>query len=307
MGIALSQNGKYMAIADDSGIPKVFDMHTRKPTQRRFRKKHSNLCMCVAFCCHFSTDLWTGGMDACQYQWDFTRALPMAKWAGQSMAATAASGGAIPMFNPPFVYSLAVHPNGRQVVAGLGTGAIRVLQWQSLPTPAPAPPVSSASKQPKGKSAKHKKPASTKPEEGWVEQLWLQDGHSYTVSALDYANDTGSYLVSGGLDGKLAIWEPNTPTASGEAPSEGSEAAVAAPFRLQKTAPTVFDKVECLVVVGPDPSENTGCQTTAAKADVTDQLGALSLGSARDSIIAVGGTAPGTNFSGRIALYQLQC
>ncbi|KAJ1971018.1 hypothetical protein H4R35_005519, partial [Dimargaris xerosporica] len=294
--IALSPNGKYLAIADDSGIPKVFDTHTRKPAQRRFRKKHGNLCMCVAFCRHLTTDLWTGGMDACQYQWDFTRALPMAKWAGRSMAA---SSDATPMFNPPFVYSLAVHPSGHQVAAGLGTGAIRVLQWQ----PSPAP---SASKLPKGKGTKRTKPAPTKLEDGWVEQPWLQDGHSYTVSALDYVIGDSSYLVSGGLDGKLVIWEPNTPEASEEASPKNSNVSMAVPFQRLETTPTVFDKVECLVVVGPSPPETLDRQITAAKDDIPGQLEALSLSSPAESIIAVGGTAPGTNFNGRIALYRLQ-
>ncbi|RKP35870.1 hypothetical protein BJ085DRAFT_36321 [Dimargaris cristalligena] len=318
--IDVDRRGKFLAVADDSGEPALYDLVDRRRHPRRFRKGHvGNICASVCFQPVAPYDLWTGGMDMQQLQWDSSRAILLGRWANppppppssSSSDATNANANS-QLVNPPFVYSLAVHPKGHQVAAGLGNGAIRVVEFMEQPPfnnpgmtgkkDTTATTQTKQGKKTKGKNAKAATITVAQPE--WREHPSLVDTHAYAVSALAYAQFDPSWLVSGGLDGQLGLWRAKLPDSvltssssparvtgsQGDGDNDDGGGDVSPPLVLVNKYVSFFDKVECL--------------TTAdllGRSAARDKSGDTTPGS---RLVALGGVVTQPDLKGAIALYR---
>ncbi|KAJ1924880.1 hypothetical protein IWQ60_004915, partial [Tieghemiomyces parasiticus] len=294
--IDISPDGRFLAVADDSGQPRVYNLQTRRQDHPNWfhSGRHSNLAMCVGWqpAGRPPYDLWTGGMDTVQCRWGTQNGRLLNRWgtafklpgesvggrSAPSTAPVAQGGGAGPAqaVNPAFVYSLACHPEGRYVAAGLGNGAIRLLV--AARPPPPSKPQSG------GRGAKTK--GTRKAATDWVEVDNTEGGgllstaHDYSVTALEFVpGGLTDRLVAAGLDGQISVWDLNgTPNGS----ETTSEAVSSLAISLKDRQVSLFDKVECLTAVCPD-------------AEV-----------AGNTLVAVGGEGVQAAVRGNIAVYQLR-
>ncbi|KAG1444816.1 hypothetical protein G6F56_010143 [Rhizopus delemar] len=124
--------------------------------------------MAVKFRPKKSWDVWSGGMDSKVFEWDFSRGSVT-----NIYEMTAEEPSTAQMFNPPFVYSLAISSDGKWVAASLGDSTIQLI----------SPP--------------SKKTKTTT-------KIRLENGHNSMVNCLSFIEPTK--LLSGAANGKLAIW-----------------------------------------------------------------------------------------------------
>ncbi|KAJ1969946.1 hypothetical protein IWQ62_000287 [Dispira parvispora] len=242
--IILDNRSRHLAIADDSGCPKLYDTRSHRLVWRA-PQGHTNLCVSAAFSPANPHELWTGGLDAAQIQWNITAKTMVTCCADDTTTGDHSDGGnAAQICNPPFVYSLAYHPDGHQIVAGLGNGCIRVLEAES--------PTNHKSTKRTQRSTSSRKHAQHTPLPEWHERPALREGHGYIVSALNFLDNI--HLVSAGVDGQLALWKSSTTGPSGNnIASRRAKSQPAtmnqSPYKLQGTFPTLFDKIECTATV----------------------------------------------------------
>lgn len=165
--IDLNENNKFLATADDEGCVNIIDLNTDK-IYKKTKKKHQTICMAVKFRPKKSWDVWSGGMDSKVFEWDFSRGSVT-----NIYEMTAEEPSTAQMFNPPFVYSLAISSDGKWVAASLGDSTIQLI----------SPP--------------SKKTKTTT-------KIRLENGHNSMVNCLSFIEPTK--LLSGAANGKLAIW-----------------------------------------------------------------------------------------------------
>ncbi|KAG1205225.1 hypothetical protein G6F35_011774 [Rhizopus arrhizus] len=115
-----------------------------------------------------SWDVWSGGMDSKVYEWDFSRGSVTNIYDMNAEEPSAAQ-----MFNPPFVYSLAISTDGKWIASSLGDSTIQLI----------SPP--------------SKKSKTTK-------KVRLMNGHNSMVNCLSFIEP--NKLLSGAANGKLAVW-----------------------------------------------------------------------------------------------------
>ncbi|KAJ1652685.1 hypothetical protein IWQ61_007031 [Dispira simplex] len=238
--IVLDNRGRHLAIADDSGCPKIYDTQSHRLVWRA-PKGHKNLCINAAFSPTNPHELWTGGLDATQIQWNVNTKSMVTCCADDFTTGNHSNdGNAAQICNPPFVYSLAYHSDGHQIVAGLGNGCIRVLEAE------PSSGRQSAKHTQRSTSGRKSAQQSSLPE--WHERPILSEGHGYIVSALSFLDNT--HLMSAGVDGQLALWKTSTTGQAGNntATRRARSQPIAVnqpPYKLLGTFPTLFDKIEC--------------------------------------------------------------
>ncbi|OBZ91898.1 WD repeat-containing protein 53 [Choanephora cucurbitarum] len=139
--IDVNENNKFMATADDEGVVNV---------------------------------IWSGGMDSKVYEWDFSRGLPTNIYDMSNKEPSAKQ-----MFNPPFVYNMAVSSDGEWIAAGLGDTSIQLLS-----------------------------PPNKKQKKSELQEKRLEDGHNTLVNCLSFVSTT--HLLSGSANGQVALWDLNT-------------------------------------------------------------------------------------------------
>lgn len=145
--LALSEDGAFLAAADDAGAVHVFDLAAGRPPV--VLHGHDTICASVAFRPRrdlppdgLGLQLCSGGMDARCIHWDASAGRPVSEWAltpaegGGSGQPGGGSGGegheagadyvAPTSFNPRFVHGLSYSPDGRAVAVALGDGAIEL-------------------------------------------------------------------------------------------------------------------------------------------------------------------------------------
>ncbi|KAI8375004.1 WD40-repeat-containing domain protein [Choanephora cucurbitarum] len=171
--IDVNENNKFMATADDEGVVNVIDLSTHK-IYKKTTKKHNNICMSVKFRPRKSWEVWSGGMDSKVYEWDFSRGLPTNIYDMSNKEPSAKQ-----MFNPPFVYNMAVSSDGEWIAAGLGDTSIQLLS-----------------------------PPNKKQKKFELQEKRLEDGHNTLVNCLSFVSTT--HLLSGSANGQVALWNLDT-------------------------------------------------------------------------------------------------
>ncbi|KAI8818507.1 WD40-repeat-containing domain protein [Fimicolochytrium jonesii] len=233
--ICLHEKGTFLAVADDSGQVRVLDMRTRRPF-KRFRRGHDSLAMCVRFQPQTSWTLWSGGMDNTVIAWDYSKGAPVAEFDMASPPETSTSPSPSPTpeptapqtINPPFVQCMDFSPNGNILAAGLGDGALALIE----------PPLSTTTAKGKGK-------ASGAP---WMYRSRLEGGHTWSVAAMTFVPNSHIYnnstLLTGGIDGVVAIWR--SVDISSASPTIDTKNTPPSSLRLD-TRYRVHRKVNCIV------------------------------------------------------------
>ncbi|KAJ3030546.1 UNVERIFIED_CONTAM: WD repeat-containing protein 53 [Siphonaria sp. JEL0065] len=194
---AIAFNGAFGAAVDDSGAATILDWRqTSKTKVFKGWTAHDNIAMAAAFTrADRPWELWTGGFDCCVRRWDFSNGACSEEW-NLSVSANLDLESATQSINPCFVEALDIASNGRRVVAGLGNGSIAFFDREK-----PAVPTSSTSS-----SSSKKKKKKTVPHSLSI----FPSCHSWSCTALQFAdnpisNTKDAFVVSGGLDGKLAL------------------------------------------------------------------------------------------------------
>lgn len=166
--ITIDEKGKYLAACDDSGTIKVIDLERGK-IFKTLSRIHTNACNSVQFRPRRPYELFSGGFDKLMVHWDFTRAKVI-----QKINATASTeDGPSMLYNPPYVYSLAVSPDGSYVASGLGDSTIGMYRFTE-----------------RGNA---------------ITEASLQNAHSLVVSQVVFMSS--ETLISGGNDCKICIWQ----------------------------------------------------------------------------------------------------
>ncbi|KAG1146991.1 hypothetical protein G6F37_004415 [Rhizopus arrhizus] len=165
--IDLNESNKFLATADDEGCVNIIDLSSDK-IYKKTTKKHQTICMAAKFRPKKSWDVWSGGMDSKVYEWDFSRGSVTNIYDMNAEEPSAAQ-----MFNPPFVYSLAISTDGKWIASSLGDSTIQLI----------SPP-----------SKKSKT----------IKKVRLMNGHNSMVNCLSFIEP--NKLLSGAANGKLAVW-----------------------------------------------------------------------------------------------------
>ncbi|OAD74935.1 hypothetical protein PHYBLDRAFT_144287 [Phycomyces blakesleeanus NRRL 1555(-)] len=166
--IDVNEKNTFLATADDD-----VDLSTHK-IHKSFSKKHNSIAMAVKFRPKKPWQVWSGGLDSKVFQWDFSRGMITETFDMNPSEPTAAQ-----MFNPPFVYSLAVSKDGQIIAAGLGDSTVQLISCNTK------------------KRLKNGVPTITR----------LENGHKSMVNSLTFLPSTRTKLVSGSANGSLALWE----------------------------------------------------------------------------------------------------
>ncbi|KAI8640698.1 WD40-repeat-containing domain protein [Parasitella parasitica] len=174
--IDINDNNKFLATADDEGIVNIIDLSTHK-IYKKTLKRHSNICMSVKFRAKQSWQVWSGSMDSKVYEWDFSRGLPTNIYDMSPKEQSTAQ-----MFNPPFVYDVAISHNGEWIAAGLGNCTVRLI----------APP--------NKKQKKH------------FREISLENGHNFMVNSVSFLTGEKGLLISASADSRVTIWDYNDDT-----------------------------------------------------------------------------------------------
>jgi len=146
--LALSEDGAFLAAADDAGTVHVFDLAAGRPPV--VLHGHDTICASVAFRPRrdlppdgLGLQLCSGGMDARCIHWDASTGRPVSEWAltpaeggGGGQPGGGGGGGegheagadyvAPTSFNPRFVHGLSYSPDGRAVAVALGDGSLEL-------------------------------------------------------------------------------------------------------------------------------------------------------------------------------------
>ncbi|CAM9836745.1 unnamed protein product [Ascophyllum nodosum] len=175
--VAVHPKGEYLAVADDSGVVKVYNASTRR-LHKTLRNAHASICHTVRFRPRASWDVASGALDSTLVMWDFSsgkvrRKLDFVDEATGSSSASASSSSSqkVQLFNPPFVYSVDFSLDGRFLAAGLGDSGVIVLDAKT--------------RNPVGRC----------------------DGHAAPISQVHYPRFDPTLLVSSGNDRRLLFWD----------------------------------------------------------------------------------------------------
>ena len=168
--IVVNKNEKYLAACDDSGQVVVINLEERK--LYRTLRKHTNICATVSFRANRDSDLLSGAYDCKVIQWEFARVRSVCMMSMQDFGSAGEVAGS-PMLTPPFVHSLALSSDGARMAVGTENALVEVFD---------------ASKR----------------------TLSYHDTfrrHTQGVSQVHFPVFTDDYLVSGGNDGNIFLWE----------------------------------------------------------------------------------------------------
>jgi len=210
--VVVNSKGTTLAAADDSGSVCLINLE-KNQLAKTLRNGHTNICNSVQFRPHQPWEVVSGGLDSRLLHWDYGTGRVKHNFVMESASDETDSQ----MFNPPYVYSVAVGDTddylSRQVTAvARGDGVVGVynLFAPNGNTGSPRTPRRESIKQVdtmKGLMAKskHKSDNCTR---GSSFLTRSNGGHTACASHVVFARfGEGKKLVSGGNDGRVLIWE----------------------------------------------------------------------------------------------------
>ncbi|TPX38490.1 hypothetical protein SeMB42_g06713 [Synchytrium endobioticum] len=170
--ICVNEKSRYLAIADDSCIPTILDLRTRKSVTR-FRASHDNYCTSISFRPNKPWHVCSGGLDCTLITWDFSNGTVL------DVIDMNSSNNPTQSVNPPYVNAIAFASGASNCALALGDGTICVL------------PSLTANKKKKTESN--------------TLSMTRVDAHAWAVTALHYVSP--SILVSASIDKTVRIWD----------------------------------------------------------------------------------------------------
>lgn len=171
--LSVHEKETYLAAGEDSGEVVVLDLGTRG-VYKRLKRHHSNIVTSVAFRPRRPWEVVSGSMDSTSIHWDFSKSKPLEVW---NFAQQAPSN--MPAINPPMVFSLAMHADGRSLAVGLGDTTARVVRFGQ-------------------KNAR-------------ADISHTLQGHGLGISAIHFPAGRDTCLVTGGVDKKIMLWRLDLP------------------------------------------------------------------------------------------------
>lgn len=103
---------------DDAGEIKMFDIKTNQ-LFRTLRNKHTNICSSICYFPNRPNEIVTGGLDSQLFIWDYKRVKILQAVNTQTIL-EGMGDNSVYMFNPPFVHSMDINENGKNLTTGLG-------------------------------------------------------------------------------------------------------------------------------------------------------------------------------------------
>ncbi|KAF8663300.1 hypothetical protein HU200_055912 [Digitaria exilis] len=214
--IAVTSKG-FLAAADDSGDVKIVNT-IQKCLYKRLREAHTSICSSVQFIPWRPWTAITGGLDSKLAAWDFSkgRTLFSIDYGSPELQNGSSSGSTGQCFNPAFVHSVAVSEEG--ILGGLykvcavarGDGAVDVvdLEYELAPARSKGPPRATTSTV----SSKGTELGDGRSNQIQVKRIHLDytmGGHTAAVSCVAFSafGEKGKFLVSGGNDASVKIWD----------------------------------------------------------------------------------------------------
>lgn len=169
--IALNEKEKFLAAADDTGNINVINLQEKR--LYKILKKHTNICATVSFRPRRPWDLVSGGYDNRLIQWDFSKSHSYCNIDMQEL-------GGVPedvdsyVVSPPFVHNVSISASGNLMACGTENASVYIFDSSN-------------------KTVRFKK---------------LLLGHSQGVSQVHFPRFVDDrYLISGGNDGRICIWD----------------------------------------------------------------------------------------------------
>ncbi|CAL4978476.1 unnamed protein product [Urochloa decumbens] len=213
--IAVSSKG-FLAAADDSGDVKIVNT-IQKCLYKRLREAHTSICSSVQFIPWRPWTAITGGLDSKLSAWDFSRGRTLFSidYGSPELQNGSSSGSAGQCFNPAFVHSIAVPEEG--ILGGLykvcavarGDGAVDVvdLEYELAPAKSKGPRAATSTM-----SSKRTELGDGSSNQSQVKRIHLDytmGGHTAAVSCVAFSafGEKGKFLVSGGNDASVKIWD----------------------------------------------------------------------------------------------------
>ncbi|XP_039808986.1 WD repeat-containing protein 53-like isoform X2 [Panicum virgatum] len=187
--IAVTSKG-YLAAADDSGDVKIVST-IQKCLYKRLREAHTSICSTVQFIPWRPWTAITGGLDSKLAAWDFSK--------GRTL------------FSIDYVSEEGILGGLYKVCAvARGDGAVDVvdLEYELAPAKSKGPPRTATSTM----SSKRTEPGDESSNQGQVKRIHLDftlGGHTAAVSCVAFSafGEKGKFLVSGGNDASVKIWD----------------------------------------------------------------------------------------------------
>ena len=169
--IILSEDEKYLAVADDSGFVTVYNLPEKKVA--RTLRKHANICSSVAFRPGKINELYSASYDKTLIHWDFHRVRALNTINMDELDHMSSDSVSKYLINPPFIHSLAVSDDGTFVTCGTENARIHVFNG-------------------------HRRS---------LEYIYSLEGHRLGVSQVLFPiKDQTGLLLSGGNDGQIFLW-----------------------------------------------------------------------------------------------------
>lgn len=168
--IVLNENETFLGSANDSGNISIFNLTTKKV--HTVLKKHSNICASISFFPNQPWGLVSGAYDSTLIQWDFKKSRSFCVINIEEFGVTPEDLDSY-IVSPSFVHSLAVSPMGNYLACGTENGLVHVFD--------------------SSRRTLHFKKTLRRHTQG-VSQVHLSkisDDH---------------YVVSGGNDGRICLW-----------------------------------------------------------------------------------------------------
>ncbi|XP_020247388.1 LOW QUALITY PROTEIN: WD repeat-containing protein 53 [Asparagus officinalis] len=226
--IAFSPNSYFLAAADDSGDVKIIDTR-QQCLYKTLRGVHSSICSSVQFLSWKSWSAITGGLDSKLAMWDFSRGRAYKVKDYGNICYIFNNVGQC--FNPAFVHSIAVPEIDVQAAlskvcaVARGDGVVDVIQLESEPVSSSKTSVHHNNKsQLRSKDGKKKIKDDNEMDQSLGQRVQLDyalGGHTAAVSCVSFSlfGEKGRFLISGGNDASVKLWDWSKHFKSGEANS----------------------------------------------------------------------------------------
>lgn len=220
-----------MATADDAGDVKIIDIH-QQCLYKTLRSGHSSICSSVQFIPWRPWEVITGGLDSKVVMWDFSKGRPY-KIVDFGMPETNSGSNTQQSFNPAFVHSIAVpevdmlEQSGKVCVVARGDGVVDVI---NIETELAIIKCKEGSSKPQRGSQSRSKDSipneiAVNPNQNGSKRLHLDysiGGHTAAVSCVAFSlfEKRGRFIISGGNDKAVKIWDCSRHLSTGETGSK---------------------------------------------------------------------------------------